>query len=239
VNHLELIAQIRFQLLSLRDRNDHHAFEHLCRKFARLRICSNIIPATGPVAAGGDQGRDFETFRTYLQSKVPQIPTFVGAGPAAEMIAFACTTQQYSTGLPAKIISDVAKIMESGTPVDSIYFFCTEPIPAAKQHELRDRVRHDHGVELWIIDREALAEQLADPQTFFIANEHLSISADLYPKPLGDGSEQWYQNMKAEWSDAERRPSTYRDFTDLKLAIRHTMSVCSRTSLFRLGAFVR
>ncbi|MGI8486530.1 MAG: hypothetical protein ACR2OU_20010 [Thermomicrobiales bacterium] len=148
MNHRELIAQIRFQLSTLRDRNEHHAFEHLCRKYARVRICSNILPATGPVAAGGDQGRDFETFRTLLQTEIKRTSTFVGAGSSAEAIAFACTTQLYSSGLSAKILADVAKIMESGTQVDSIYFFCTEAIPAAKQHELRDKVRHEHAIEL-------------------------------------------------------------------------------------------
>lgn len=220
MNHQDLIAQIRFQLSTLRERNEHHSFEHLCRQFARIRICTNIIPATGPVAVGGDQGRDFETFRTYLHTEVRGTSTFVGAGSTKEAIAFACTTQLYSSGLPAKILEDVAKITQSGAVVDSIYFFCTEPIPIAKQHELRDKVRNEHAVELWIIDREALSEQLADPDTFHIASEYLSISADLYPKPLSVVAGQWYQDVKMEWSDAERIPATYRDFSDLKRAIR-------------------
>ena len=64
----QVISQIRFQLEQLSAKNAHHDFEHLCRHLARAKICGNIIPATGPVSAGGDQGRDFETFRTYLSS---------------------------------------------------------------------------------------------------------------------------------------------------------------------------
>ena len=37
--------------------------EQLCFQLARRRIYANVIPATGPVSAGGDQGKDFETYR--------------------------------------------------------------------------------------------------------------------------------------------------------------------------------
>ena len=41
-------------------------FERLAFELARLRVASNLLPATGPVQAGGDQGRDFESYRFYL-----------------------------------------------------------------------------------------------------------------------------------------------------------------------------
>lgn len=59
----QLIELIRFGLVDLSTRNAHFDFEELCRHLARSCICTNIVPATGPVAVGGDQGRDFETFR--------------------------------------------------------------------------------------------------------------------------------------------------------------------------------
>jgi hypothetical protein len=86
----QLASQIRFHLEQLSARDGHHDFEHLCRHLARVRICSNILPATGPVSAYGDQGRDFETFRTYLYESPISNSSFVGLvfkGP----IAFACT----------------------------------------------------------------------------------------------------------------------------------------------------
>ena len=49
--------------------NKHHEFEHLARWFVRIRICDNVMLATLPVGAGGDQGRDFETYRTYLATR--------------------------------------------------------------------------------------------------------------------------------------------------------------------------
>ena len=63
-NPSEVEAQVRFALAQLPAQNAHHDFEHICRHLTQQFICSNVLPATGPVSAGGDQGRDFETFRT-------------------------------------------------------------------------------------------------------------------------------------------------------------------------------
>ena len=54
---------IRFGLNQLSPKNAHHTFERLCFELTKRRICSNVLPATGPVSAGGDQGRDFERGR--------------------------------------------------------------------------------------------------------------------------------------------------------------------------------
>ncbi|MFA6072015.1 MAG: hypothetical protein WC810_25860, partial [Janthinobacterium sp.] len=56
---LELTTLIRFGIQQLSARNGQMEFEHICRQFARSRIHLNILPATGPVQSGGDQGRDF------------------------------------------------------------------------------------------------------------------------------------------------------------------------------------
>jgi hypothetical protein len=49
----ELQHRIRFALAQLGFQNKHHEFENLAHQFARLRIASNMIPATGPVAHWG------------------------------------------------------------------------------------------------------------------------------------------------------------------------------------------
>ena len=33
-------------------------------------MCSNVLPATGPVSARGDQSSDIETFRSYLRDEL-------------------------------------------------------------------------------------------------------------------------------------------------------------------------
>ena len=88
----QLRTIIRFGLEQLSVRNAHHEFEHLCRHLTRARICSNVVPSTGPVSARGDQGRDFETFRTYLSTNGMGEGVFVGLASKTR-IAFACTIQ--------------------------------------------------------------------------------------------------------------------------------------------------
>ena len=99
----ELAKYIRFQLGELRAQNKHHEFEHLARQFARLRICENILPATGPVGAGGDKGRDFETYRTYLASTPIATSTFLGLAKDKKLV-FSCSLQQ---DIAQKVKSDV------------------------------------------------------------------------------------------------------------------------------------
>jgi hypothetical protein len=82
----ELIEQIAFGLNRLPSQNTHHEFEHLCRDFARKRIASNVIPATGPVAGGGDQGRDFDTFRTYLKEEVGEHSAFAASSSEGPLV---------------------------------------------------------------------------------------------------------------------------------------------------------
>jgi hypothetical protein len=63
----EAAKLIGFALSELSTENAHHEFEHLCRHLTRRKICPNILPATGPVSAGGDQGADFvSTVQQYL-----------------------------------------------------------------------------------------------------------------------------------------------------------------------------
>jgi hypothetical protein len=67
-DHRALINQIRFSLDNLGVQNRHHDFEVIWRHFSRKRLGLNIMPATGPVSAGGDQGRDIETYEMSWSS---------------------------------------------------------------------------------------------------------------------------------------------------------------------------
>lgn len=148
--------QIRYALSQLRSRNGHHEFEHLCREIARLRITPNILPATGPVSVGGDQGRDFETFHTHESPK----------------IVFACTLQREN--LPAKIMKDLRTILNGGH-VDRVYFFCEQDVPVARRHQLCQQAREKYGTEIEIIDGYALSELLASSDCRWIANRYLGL----------------------------------------------------------------
>jgi hypothetical protein len=112
-NPTELANIIEFRLSQLRSQYRHHDFEHLCRDLARERLVSNILPATGPVAGSGDQGRDFEAFHTYLADNLHFSSGFLGLA-STDTVVFACTTQP--GGISAKIKADVGSICTQGTP---------------------------------------------------------------------------------------------------------------------------
>jgi Family of unknown function (DUF6119) len=169
--------QIRFALTRLRSRNAHHQFEDACRHFAVARISRNILPATGPVSAGGDQGRDFETFRSYIGSHLP------GSFMAVEHqqpVVFACTLQQ--AGLEAKIREDVAAIA-AGEPTEAVFAFCEADMPVSRRHELTAWASGEHGIALQVIDGTALAELLAHADVFWIAERYLSVPSVFRPAP--------------------------------------------------------
>lgn len=146
VNLEQVIAQIRFQLDQLSAKNAHHDFEHLCRHLTRARICSNILPATGPVSAGGDQGRDFETFRTYLSTTSIAESSFIGMA-SEKVIAFACSLESRKR-IFGKIKNDVKTIMSSGSAVEAIHYFCAADVPVGTRHKLKTWAQNEQSIEL-------------------------------------------------------------------------------------------
>jgi hypothetical protein len=209
--HREVEQMIRFALDQLGVRNRQHEFEHVCRKFARLRICENILPATGPVSAGGDQGRDFETYVTHLSEHLDAGTWFVGA-TADGPVAFACSIQREKVS--TKIRSDVTSICSHGTRPVSIHFFSVMPVPVSARHKLQAWARKAWDVALEIHDAEALAEQLTDPRLFWIASEYLDIPLTLYPDTLAEDRE--YVEARERWSRREDRVCNHASFIELR-----------------------
>ena len=121
-NPVQTAQMIRLALGSVAADNEHHSFEHLCRQVAKRRIASNVVPATGPVSAGGDQGRDFETFRTYLADELPFAIGFLALA-SSDVVVFACTIQR--DRLREKFEGDIKSICTQGTHVDRIFIFAT------------------------------------------------------------------------------------------------------------------
>lgn len=216
----QLISQIRFQLEQLSARNAHHDFEHLCRHLARERICSNILPATGPVTAGGDQGRDFETFRSLLSSNTLVDSMFLGL-TSNKRIVFACSLQK---SIVAKIKSDIQTIVSSGSSIDMIYFLCSTDVPVAKRHELVQWANGNYSVELEILDGQAISELLIGRDIFWIAARYLNIPSEIYPREPQYEDHAWYYENKARW---ETKPVqnrySFADFVEIKAAARHVL----------------
>ena len=215
----QIIAQIRFAIEDqLSAHNAYHAFEHLCRHFARLRVCSNILPATGPVAAGGDQGRDFETFRTYIQESTLTCSSFVGLvsdGP----VVFGCSLQK--NNIAKKIKDDISLIAASGQYIDSIHMFWGCDIPVGRRHELQDWSRKHHCVHLELYDAQALSELLCDPEIFWIAEQYLSIPREFRPHRQIDEGDSWYETALERWRNPADFVANPANFHELVSSVRH------------------
>ena len=110
-------SYIKFSLSNLSAENAFYDFEGLCRQFCRRRVGLNVLPATGPVSSGGDQGRDFKTYQVidYPERAAKDQEKMVW-----RRAAFACTVQR--DDVPSKIKADVTKIAD-GQPLDLVYFF--------------------------------------------------------------------------------------------------------------------
>ena len=213
-------AQVRFALSQLPVHNAHHEFEHICRRLTEQFICSNVLPATGPVSAGGDQGRDFETFHSYLRQELGPHGAFLGL-VSEGTIAFVCTTQ--ANDLLTKLRHDIEKVCGSGHPVHEIRAFTLEPVPVATRHRLEAETQESYKVRLEFHDVESIANLIARPEGFWIAERFLSIPSEIRPEAPdidGDLSAE-YLERRHRWREKGAPIPILGDFIDLKAGLRN------------------
>jgi hypothetical protein len=212
-NRIQLKGYVRFQLSQLSARNAHHEFENLAFEVARVRVVPNLLPATGPVQAGGDQGRDFESYRTYLASSSLGTSAFVTTA-SESVIVGACSLQK---NIAKKIKSDLKTIFASGSRPRHVAYFCEADIPVAKRHELQELCQESYGATLDIFDGQALADILAERDTFWIAEQFLSVPADEWP---AESTDEQYRALRERWITRGERPQNYAEFLDIKQGLR-------------------
>ena len=215
----EVEGQVRFALSQLTVHNAHHEFEHTCRYLTQQFICSNVLPATGPVSAGGDQGRDFETFRTYLREELGPHGAFLGL-VSEGTVAFICTIQ--ADGLLTKLRRDIEKVCASGHRVHEIRAFTLESVPVGSRHQLENETQETYGVHLEFHDAESIANLLAQPEGFWIAEQFLSIPAEFRPGATdADGVlSAEYVERRRIWHEKGTPDTTIGDFIDLRAGLR-------------------
>lgn len=218
----ELKRFIRFGLATLRSQNAHHEFERLSTAIAQARISRNIIPATGPVGAGGDQGRDAES--------VPRLDGASGeAGLLGDLssltVVLACTLQTDSDNSSAKvrrkILDDVGQIVShDGLQVDVVVAFCENDIPVGVRNGIKKTAKQEHAVDVHILDGNAIAELLTAPDLNWVAHKYLDLPREAVPSARTDEADAWYHDQRTKW--AERPPTvTWGDLEDLRQSVRH------------------
>lgn len=216
----QLVAFIRFQLNELSARNGYHEFEHLCEELARQTVCSNILTATGPVSGGGDQGRDFETFRSYIKENSIANSLFIGRVSKGTLV-FACSLEK---NVKAKVKSDVNKILAGGTALEAIYFFSSQSVKTAVRHDLQEWAQKI-PVHLEIFDAENISQLLALGEHFWITQQYLHPPSEIYPTSSTSDEDSWYTSLIERWRTDGTTNLTYAKFFALKAAIRHATSL--------------
>lgn len=211
-----LVAHVLFQLDQLSATNSHHEFEHICRHLARETITPNILPATGPVSAGGDEGRDFETFTTFIRRVETRSSMFRGLGESKPLV-FACSITDKSR-IKAKIRDDLSKICANEPPYIA-YFFSNQNIPVASRLELQRECQDTYGCRLEIVDAQAIAEQFTSSALFWIAEEYLHLPSDLLPEPAA-APQSAYAEARQRWFNEDRMPYNFADFVSVKSGLR-------------------
>lgn len=218
ITPLELRRIVRYSLSRLSAANGHHEFEELCRELARARLCDRVIPATGPVSGLGDQGRDFETYRSYVAG-LRDDPTFLGLGPDA-VIVFACTLQ--AARVAEKVWADVESIMShQRLPTSAIVAMTETDMPIGKRNNLRARAHEVYDVDLQILDGTAIADLIARADTAWIATRFLDLPETYIPQPRPDPDDSRYLDERAKWAARESAQMTWGDFDDLRASLRY------------------
>lgn len=220
----ELAKYVQYRLGMMGEENAHHRFEELCFRLAKATVASNLMPPSGPVSAGGDQGRDFESFR--VEGAGGNVTHFFAASISADdTVVFACTTQRGSDAdLRAKIRSDVATACSREPRPTVVYFYASSvTLAPAARHRAQDDARADHGIRLEVVDQRAIAELLTDPPCRWLAQHYLSVPADMLggadpgpPRPA------WYEEARARFADAaERHVSNHAELALVVRCVRH------------------
>ncbi|MGC4829850.1 hypothetical protein [Micromonospora arida] len=214
VDREQLRAFVRYSLSQLRNRNEHHRFEHLCVALARQRITPNIVVGSGPVSSGGDQGRDFETFRAYTQEHVRDVGVKLDIKDE-QTIVFCCTVGQ--DDISKKVRRDLKSLTSSGTKADVVVYFSEQDIPTATRHKLAEEALAREKLRLELLDGQTITGLLCDRDTFWIAVEFLDVPVHFAPQDAGP---EWYSASRTRWLENERRASTSGDLMELAACIR-------------------
>lgn len=211
---------IQFLLEHLAGRNEHHVFEQIVLQIALRRLSSNIVPATGPVSAGGDQGRDAESYYTSLPHELPGAGGFIGRA-TTEPLVLAASVQK--PPLEGKIREDLKSICSRGEPVARVAFFAVYEIPVAMRHRLQEHARDSYNVALDVFDGQAVAHLLTQGDLVWIAQRYLDLPSAMIPDEPAQEQPDWYRATLTALRERPGKRLTPGALSEVRDGLRHAV----------------
>ncbi|MEV6948238.1 hypothetical protein AB0N07_41205 [Streptomyces sp. NPDC051172] len=211
---------IQFLLVHLAGRNEHHVFEQIVFQIALRRLSSNIVPATGPVSAGGDQGRDAESYYTSLPHELPGAGGFIGRATTEPLVVAASVQKQ---PLDGKVREDLKSICSRGEPVARVAFFAAHEIPVAARHRLQEHARDAYNVSLDIFDGQAVAQLLTQGDLVWIAQRHLDLPSATIPDAPANEQPDWYRATLTALRERPGKRLTPGALSEVRDGLRHAV----------------
>lgn len=167
-------------LNTITERNQTHDFEIFCRKLCERTICPNLRPATGP-EGGGDSKADTETIP--VADEIAKLQYVVGqANGGRERWAFAFSAKQKWA---EKVRSDVKGIVATGRGYQRIFFVTSRPARAKERARVEDELSREHGVQVTILDRAWIIDEVIDKNRRDLAFNYLGIGEEATESELG------------------------------------------------------
>ncbi|MET7304521.1 hypothetical protein [Embleya sp. NPDC005575] len=93
-----------------------------------------------------------------LEPKLPGAGGFIGGATTRPWVMAASVRK---APLDQKIRTDLRLICSKGTPVERVAFFAAYEVPVANRHGLQEHARGTHGVDLEILDGQAVSHSLS------------------------------------------------------------------------------
>lgn len=165
---------------TITERNQTHDFEIFCRKLCERTICPNLRPATGP-EGGGDSKADTETIT--VADEIAKLQYVVGqANGGRERWALAFSAKQKWA---EKARSDVEGIVATGRGYQKIFFVTSRAARAKDRARVEDELSREHGVQVTILDRAWIIDEVIAKNRRDLAFNYLGIGEEATESELG------------------------------------------------------
>lgn len=159
-------SKLEYHLETLTSRNQENDFERFALALAKRTICPNLRPITGPTG-GGDSKVDSETFPVHEQLSIGWHESF-DLDAAHERWAFAFSAKKQWR---PKVQSDIEKIVQTKRSYKKAFFISNQFVRDKARGEVEDALQKKHSIDVRILDRSWLLDQV-----FSGRHEELAIS---------------------------------------------------------------